>query len=64
MTWFFKLFIFHFISFLFIYLNSQFNPMFFKKQYLSYFFYNLNLALSLHLANNSHLLFNNFSGSG
>ena len=45
-------FIFYFISFLFIYINSQYIPMFFKKKSIIYV--NLNLALYLHLAINSH----------
>ena len=58
-------FYFLFNLFLFIYISSQFNPMFFKKKTLfMLIFYSLNLDLCLHLAINSHLLLNNFPGSG
>ena len=60
MIWLFHIF---FILFLFIYLNLNL-ILCFLKHYLWWFFYSLNLVLCLHLAIYSHLLFNNFSGSG
>ena len=51
------------LFYLFIYINSQFNYAFLKKIF-KLIIYSLNLALCLHLAINSLLLFNNFFGSG
>ena len=51
------------LFYLFIYINSQFNSMLFLKKLLVNI-YSLNLALCLHLAINSLLLFNNLFGSG
>ena len=51
------------LFYLFIYINSQFNSILFLKMFLL-IIYSLNLALCLHLAINSLLLFNNFFGSG
>ena len=45
------------LFYLFIYINSQFNSFFFNFLLI---IYSLNLALCLHLAINSFLLFNNF----
>ena len=50
------------LFYLFICIKSQFNSMFFFKFKL--IIYSLNLALCLHLAINSFLLFNNFFVSG
>ena len=49
-----------------MYINSQFNPMlfFFLNTLFMLIIYSLNLARCLHLVIISHLLFNNFSGSG
>ena len=52
------------LFYLFIYINSQLNSMLFLKKFLKLIIYILNLALCLHLAFNSLLLFNNFFGSG
>ena len=59
---FFHNFLSNILFYLFIYINSQFNSMLLKKN--SLIIYSLNLALCLHLAINSLLLSNNFSGSG
>ena len=53
------------LFYLFIYINSQFNSMVFLFFFnFKLIIYSLNLALCLHLAINSLLLFNIFIGSG
>ena len=51
------------LFYLFIYINSQFNSLLFCFNF-KLIIYSLNLALCLHLAINSLLLFSNFFGSG
>ena len=58
---FFQNFLSNILFYLFIYINSQFAFFFLIFKLI---IYSLNLALCLHLAINSLLLFNNFFGSG
>ena len=51
------------IFYFFNYINSQFNSMLLKQKKML-IIHTLNLALCLHVAINSLLLFNNFFGSG